>query len=284
MRIIFFIIGIIIFILFIVQWIRGGKYSNILIGLSGKEFYLKSLYKVGIAWDMGKLLRLKGNKEFQLKSQAALIYESEFSDYYAHIFWIQAITVGHLMLSLTFIIGSLFSLFVLILLMFITCFMVWNSINYMKKILDRRKEDCESELATVVSTMAILTSSGMMLREAWIRIAQSGEGVIYELMRKTVENMKNGYTDSDAIFLFGKSSNSIKIKKFTGALLQSMERGGGELSIFFAQQSSELWSQKRQYMLQQGEKAAAKLLIPIALIFLGIIIIVITTGFSSALF
>lgn len=284
MRIIFFIIGIIIFTLFIVQWIRGGKYSNILIGLSGKEFYLKSLYKVGIAWDMGELLRLKGNKEFQLKSQAALIYESEFSDYYAHIFWIQAITVGHLMLSLTFIIGSLFSLFVLIVLMFITCFMVWNSINYMKKILDRRKEDCESELATVVSTMAILTSSGMMLREAWIRIAQSGEGVIYELMRKTVENMKNGYTDSDAIFLFGKSSNSIKIKKFTGALLQSMERGGGELSIFFAQQSSELWSQKRQYMLQQGEKAAAKLLIPIALIFLGIIIIVITTGFSSALF
>lgn len=96
--------------------------------------------------------------------------------------------------------------------------------------------------------------------------------------------MKNGYSDADAIFLFGKASNSTEIKKFVSALLQSMEKGGAELSGFLAQQSSELWGTKRQHMLQEGEKAATKLLLPILLIFIGVIIIVITAAFAGSLF
>ena len=94
----------------------------------------------------------------------------------------------------------------------------------------------------------------------------------------------NGYSDADAIFLFGRASNSTEIKKFTSALLQSMEKGGAELSVFLARQSSELWSTKRQHMLQNGEKAATKLLLPIVLIFVGIIIIVMTAAFAGSLF
>ena len=132
--------------------------------------------------------------------------------------------------------------------------------------------------------MAVLVNSGMVLREAWNMVAENGNGAFYELMLKAVENMRNGCSDADAIFLFGKASNSTEIKKFTSALLQSMEKGGAELSGFLANQSSELWNTKRQRMLQQGEKAAAKLLLPIVLIFVGIIIIVITAAFAGSLF
>jgi tight adherence protein C len=84
--------------------------------------------------------------------------------------------------------------------------------------------------------------------------------------------------------MFGKNSNSTEIKKFTSALLQSMEKGGGELGSFLASQSSELWNAKRQRMLQAGEKAATKLLLPIVLVFVGIIIIVMTAAFAGSLF
>ena len=158
------------------------------------------------------------------------------------------------------------------------------SLDNMKNMLSTRTKECDAQLPEIVSTMAVLVSSGMVLREAWSMIAYSGTGAFNKLMQTAAENMANGYSDADAIFLFGRSANSTEIKKFTSALLQSMEKGGAELSIFLANQSSELWSTKRQHMLQKGEKASAKLLAPIVLIFVGIIIIVMTAAFAGSLF
>lgn len=50
---------------------------------------------------------------------------------------------------------------------------------------------------------------------------------------------------------------------------------------FLANQSSELWNEKRQLLLQKGEKAASKLLMPIAIMFLGIMLIVISSAVQS---
>ena len=132
--------------------------------------------------------------------------------------------------------------------------------------------------------MAILVNSGMVLRNVWSLISEKGEGDFYDLMRKATENMRNGYSDADAIYMFGRATNSVEIKKFTGALLQSLDKGGGELSAFLANQSNELWQTKRQVMLQEGEKASTKLLMPIMLIFVGVILIVIAAAFGGSLF
>ena len=62
-----------------------------------------------------------------------------------------------------------------------------------------------------------------------------------------------------------------------------MEKGGSELSLFLANQSSELWKMKRQHMLQEGEKAATKLLAPIVLIFIGVMVIILSSALVGAL-
>jgi len=159
-----------------------------------------------------------------------------------------------------------------------------NTLQDMKKELNNRTMNCERELPEVVSSMAILVNSGMMLRDAWYLISERGNGDFYELMRKATGNMRNGMSDKDAIFLFGRESNSLEIKKFSSALIQSMEKTAVELSGFLANQSSELWNVKQQAMLQEGEKASTKLLMPIMLIFVGVILIVISAAFSGSLF
>ena len=93
--------------------------------------------------------------------------------------------------------------------------------------------------------------------------------------------MKNGMPEIDAIYNFGVEINSPDIKKFTSALIQSIERGGGDLPIFLAGQSAELWEHRRQTMLQKGEKAAGALLMPIALMFCGVMLIVIAAAMQS---
>lgn len=280
-------IGTILAVLFMMQLIKGKKYEAVVENLDGNVFPLNGLYGVGFSWSTMKLFQLKGKTEAKLKINASLLYEPQYAEYYATVAWVQTITLVHLFLAVTFLVAGMLqgmTAFVLLVGIFMTVLVGTYCLENMKNTLSKRTEECESQLPEVVSTMAVLVNSGMVLREAWNMVAENGSGAFYELMRKTSENMKNGYSDMDAIFLFGKSTNSTEIKKFTSALIQSMEKGGAELSTFLARQSSELWNAKKQRMLQSGEKAAGKLLMPIVLIFVGVIIIVMTAAFAGSLF
>lgn len=287
MRYTFLIIGTILAILFIIQLIRGEKFESMVENLDEDKFPLNGLYGAGFAWSSGKLFKLQGKRAADLYTQASLLYEPQYAEYYANVTWAQTITLVHLFIAITFLMAGILydaAVFMFIAGIFMSVLIAAYCLENMKNTLSQRAEECESQLPEAVSTMAVLVNSGMVLRDAWHMIAESGNGAFYELMRKVGENMKKGCSDFDVIFLFGKTSNSTEIKKFTSALLQSMEKGGAEIAVFLANQSSELWSAKRQRMLQSGEKASAKLLLPMALIFLGVIIIVMTAAFVGSLF
>lgn len=280
-------IGTILAALFILQLVRGQKFTAMVENLDGNQYPLADLYVVGFTWSSTKLFAFRGKLAADLMNQASMLYEPQYAEYYGNLVWAQAITLGHLFITLTFLLaGIIYSSFGLLLALgvFMSVFCVVYCIEDMKNTLSKRTTNCERELAEVVSTMAILVNSGMVLRDVWFLISEKGKGNFYDLMRKATENMRNGYSDADAIYMFGRDSNSLEIKKFTSALIQSMEKGGGELSVFLANESAELWNTKRQVMLQEGEKAATKLLMPIMLIFVGVIIIVIAAAFSGSLF
>lgn len=281
------IIATILTVLFVIQERRGREFAYLFENLDDKLFPLASVYTVGYAWSMKGPIRMKGDIASEYKIQAGMLFEPQYADFYASVVWSQIIALTHLFLTVTFLLaGFLYSMhgMILFLGLAISVACVLNFGTQMKNVLKSRTAECEMLLPEVVSTMAILVNSGMVLKDAWELIAENGEGAFYDLMKVASENMKNGYSDADAIFLFGKTSNSSEIKKFVSALLQSMEKGGSELSMFLANQSSELWKLKRQHMLQEGEKAATKLLAPIVLIFGGILIIVITAAVAGVLF
>lgn len=280
-------IGTLLAVLFILRLRQGESLGELVDHLNGETYPLAPLYVVGFVWSSGKLFALRDKRAAELRMQASLLYEEQYAEYYANVTWAQALTLTHLLLTLTFMAaGILFGSwgFLLGAGIFLSVLTALYCLESMKSALEKRTAACEAQLPEVVSSMAILVNSGMVLRAAWSMIANSGTGALCELMHKADVNMQNGYSDADAIFLFGRSSNSTEVKKFTSALLQNMEKGGGELGGFLAQQSSELWNSKKQKMLQAGERAATKLLLPIVMIFIGIILIVMTAAFAGSLF
>jgi tight adherence protein C len=156
-----------------------------------------------------------------------------------------------------------------------------NFFGAMKRKLQKRGEECIIELPNMISKLALLTGSGMILREAWFFIANSKDGTIYDLMKQTCTDMENGASDIDGIRKFGMLSNVPEIKKFSSALIQSIEKGSADLISFLAIQSTEMWDHKKQIMLQKGEMAASKLVAPIALMFAGILIIILTAAMAG---
>ena len=155
---------------------------------------------------------------------------------------------------------------------------------YTKDKIETRKNVCESEFPNAISKLALIVNSGMILHDAWKLVAEGNEGVFYKMMQDSCEDMNNGKADVDAIYEFGVLTNSDDIKKFTTALIQSIERGGSDLPQFLVNQSTELWARRRQIMLQKGEKAAGALLMPIMLMFIGVIMIVLSAAMQSFTF
>lgn len=280
-------IGSVLAILFIIQMDKGSNYAKMLAGLDGGTFPFHNLYIVGFGWSKSKILKFEGNVAARLKKEASVLYEPRYAEYYAVVSWAGAITYVHMGLMFGFLFAGIFygnAKLMLAVGVIFAGYMAYYSLTNMKKTIEARTEECELQLAEVVSTMAILLNSGMVLREAWSIVSKSSDGALRLLMREVSENINSGMMEKEAFYNFGMKAGSLEIRKFTSAMLQSMEKGGAELSDFMQKQSSEMWNTKRQKMLQGGEKAATKLLLPIMLIFIGVIIIVITAAFGGTLF
>ena len=284
MRLVELLIGSILLLLMFIKAIKGSRYNDYVKDLDDSDYPLKELYCIGFAWNDGKLLKLRGRVKTTLMKQARLLYDERYAEYYATVTWAQAISFVHLSLCAGFIVGGAFNfgLFTFAGIVFAGVSAYFFTTR-MKEKLETRKTECVVELPEIVSTMALLINSGMILKETWETIAYTKEGTIYTLMQQASVDMQNGVSEVDAIYKFGVKSDSPEVKKFTGALVQGIEKGSQELSIFLAKQSSEMWNLKKQVMLQKGEAAASKLLVPIALIFVGILITIISAAMGMML-
>ena len=277
-------IGTALSLVFICCLFRGQKFDDLLKPLEGDAFPLKTIYSAGLAIQSFRPAQLKGRAGDELRKATTLYYSKQYSEYYARIVWAQALSFSLLSLSLFFVLaGAIPSMsgFFALLGVVLSGLSGYYFYTYTKGKVSSRQEACETEFPNAISKLALIVNSGVILHEAWEMVAEGKDGVFYEMMRNSCEEMKNGASDIDAIHHFGVLTNSEEIKKFSSALIQSIERGGGELLRFLASQSSELWAAKRQRALQKGEKAASALLMPIALMFVGIMLIVITAAMSS---
>lgn len=289
LRVFFLIIATVLFVLLVLALIRGQKYQSLVDSLGNFDYPLHDLYVVGyFLADTIPFISLRGPLKESFVDNISKVDDTAYADYYAHLKWAQFVTFTLILLMFGFIMGSIIggpaSFFAVILTLILSAAIFYMSIYRYNEFVHNRREDCEAEFPNMVAKLALLLNSGMVIRDAWKLIAESGDGVIYELMRKSCKCMDNGDSDKEAIMKFGFWSDSQDIKKFTSSMLQALDKGNSEIADFFIEQNNELWSHKRQVCLQKGEIAAGKLLIPVAITFAGIILIIVVAVFQNMAF
>lgn len=278
-------IGTILTVLFIVFIIMGRKYDSYVESLDEDDYPLKSLYGVGFVLGNIKIFSLKGKQKEIMVSQAKMLHEPHFAEFYANLTWAQSITFIYLFSCIAFWFAGAMdsgSIMILIIGLGASFFVGYYWLNKTKNDLIIRQSACDDELPEIVSSLALLINSGMTLGDAWSTVAFSKDSTAGKLMQGACTEMKNGVSTQEAIYRFGVLTNSNEMKKFTSSLTQGMQKGSDEISQFLMAQSSELWAFKKQRSLQKGEVAASKMLIPIALIFMGVLVIIISTALGGA--
>ena len=139
------------------------------------------------------------------------------------------------------------------------------------------------EFATVLSKMSLLVNAGITAADAFARVADSGEGVLYVEMQRAVADIKNGKSTDEAFDEFCFRCGCKEVRKFVSLYKQNLIKGGPEFPFLLQDMASAAWDERKARARLLGAAAEQKLLIPIMLMFIGVLIMVIVPAFNNLL-
>lgn len=285
MAYIFLIAGTIIIIFYIYLLYAGGKKYGIFIqGISG-DYKLKEIYPAGFY-----LLELihypyKFKLDLKRKKQCNIIYGEQYGEFYFRLNYAQKASTMLLMLGVALLLCSQATSPIIYL--SIPLFVLIGYQYYDKQILnitELRDNEIERDFADIISKLTLLINAGMIVTDAWVKVSETGDSTIYEEMKKSVVDIQNGMSSDEAYMKFADRCMSTKIKKIMAAIIQNNSKGNSELVDYLMEQTAQCWEEKKQYLKVQGEKASGKLLIPIMIMFAGIIIMIVVPIFGNMSF
>ncbi len=280
--IIILIIGFILLIGWLICFFMGLQYNQLFDVLEEKEYPFKEVYGMGYFIIQKINYQFKSKADRELRQAIDILYGKKYEDYYLRTVYAQRITISSMLAVLAFALYGLANdvLITVVVLVFAVAAFFYFGTALNKKI-EKRSEEMLRDFSEIISKLALLTNAGMILSDAWREVAFTSNRIIYTEMQLAVEEIDNGVPEVEAFYHFGSRCLIPEIKKFTSTIVQGLVKGNSELASMLQQQSKEVWNSRKQNVRRKGEKAASKLMIPIYIMFIGILIMVVIPIFAN---
>lgn len=274
--------GCVFLVLWLVLFFYSNKYNSLFEGLNEKEYPLKEMYSMGYAVMEMISYKYKGRYDKKLRTHLSVLYDDKYVEYYLRVIYAQSISIALTVFLLSFVLYGLSGEILILLICFMMAALsVYYFMTLADKRIEKRSDELLNDFSEIVSKLALLINAGMIMREAWSEIAYGGEGTIYEEMRKSCEDMQNGVPEVEAIRRFGVRCIIPEIKKFASTIIQGIEKGNKELAIMLQTQSDEVWEMKQQRVKRAGAQANTKLMIPMFIMFIGVLVMIVIPIFTN---
>lgn len=272
----------VVVLIFCILCLFSSKYDCYIEQLDSKEYVLNDIYGVGFGF-LGIIHKKYTSKaERNRKQQIMMLKDEKYAEYYLRVNAAQRVSLAFLIAAVGLAAYGLILEPVAVLVIIAMAFAVWYSYGEKpKKQLDEKNEQILNEFSDMVTKLTLLVNAGMIIKEAWQKVAYSAEGEIYNEMRTACIDINNGASEKDAYTDFGSRCVAPEVKKFVSTIVQGIMKGNSELAVMLKQQNREIMSAKQHRVKQQGEKASAKLMIPIGIMFVGILIMVVVPIFAN---
>ena len=150
--------------------------------------------------------------------------------------------------------------------------MVYAMYDEMSDNVKKRRIAISKQFPGVVSKLALLVTSGMIMDRAWKETANSQESELYQEMRKTAEELDNLVSPEVAYSNFINRCNTKETSKLASAIMQNLSKGNSEIGRLLKNMAHEAWQERRRVAKRDAEKANSKLMIPTMLLFIAILV------------
>ncbi|MCL2820197.1 MAG: type II secretion system F family protein [Oscillospiraceae bacterium] len=167
------------------------------------------------------------------------------------------------------------------LLIFVLIYAIYDELN---DLVQKRRSAIIKQFPNVVSKLALLVTSGMIMDRAWKETAYSRESELYREMRITSKELDNLVSPEVAYSNFINSCNTKESAKLACAIMQNLSKGNAEIGRLLKDMAREAWLERRHIAKRDAEKANSKLMIPTMLLFLAILVMLmvpVAMNFSS---
>lgn len=274
--------GVLFAVLWLLLLICSGKHQNLFNGLNEKEYPLCQIYSTGYLLTQILHLRFRTGFDRKLRDNLSVLYEEKYAEYYIRLTYAQSFSIAMIVFLFSFILYGLSQEPMMLIIGFLmTALSVYYFMTLSSVKIRKRSDELISEFSEAVSKLALLTNAGMIIRDAWTEVAYGGEGKLYSEMQKTCNDMDNGISEIESIRRFGLRCIIPEIKKFSTTIIQGIEKGNRELARMLETQSDELWEMKQQRIKREGAKANTKLMLPMFVMFVGILIMIVIPIFTN---
>jgi len=150
--------------------------------------------------------------------------------------------------------------------------LVYAMYDELSDLVRKRRNAIIKQFPNVVSKLALLVTSGMIMDRAWKETAYSQETELYQEMRKTSEELDNLVSPESAYSSFINRCNTKESAKLASAIMQNLSKGNAEIGKLLKDMAREAWQERRHTAKRDAEKANSKLMIPTMLLFLAILV------------
>lgn len=149
--------------------------------------------------------------------------------------------------------------------------------------IEKRRLLIQMEFPEFVNKLTLLVNAGMTISKAWEKIINENkrEHILYEEMRYALAEIKAGKPEGVAYEEFARRCHVKEVTKFVSIIVMNLKRGGSEVVPVLREQGRECWEMRKSAAKEMGEQASTKILIPMMIMFLGIVLIVATPAVLS---
>ncbi len=152
-----------------------------------------------------------------------------------------------------------------------------------KRKVSSREDQLISDHPGFINKVMLLLGAGLTLRYAIERISGEYERelscggekhFVYEELCVTMQELKDGVSEGQAIENFGKRCRSMPYMRFASVVTQNLRKGAEGILTILEKEASESLMERKQAALRRGEVAGTKLLFPM-MVMLGLVMAII---------
>ena len=150
----------------------------------------------------------------------------------------------------------------------------------------RSRELIEREYPIVLQKMIMYLSSGMNLRNAWIKIYEDSvitkkKNPFYEEINKMINELKTGISEEVAYTNLSLRIAIPAVTRFTSLLSQNLRKGSIDLTALLSEEAKTAFEERKRRARIKGEEAGTKLLLPMMLLMIVVMVLIMVPAFVN---